>query len=67
VLATVIGIYMDCARDHRAVFRNRTFGGFITVFLGFWLVIFGVTLIAGGIGLRPATHVTKPMAPSPAA
>ncbi len=40
---------------------------FLTIFLGFWLVIFGVTLIVRGFGLRSAAHVTKPMAPSPAA
>ena len=40
---------------------------FLTIFLGFWLVIFGVTLIVRGVGLRSAPHVTKPVAPSPAA
>ncbi len=40
---------------------------FLTIFLGFWLVIFGVTLIVRGFGLRSAAHVAKPMAPSPAA
>jgi uncharacterized membrane protein HdeD (DUF308 family) len=37
---------------------------FLTVFLGFWLVIFGVTLIVRGFGLRSGAHVAKPMAPS---
>ncbi len=36
---------------------------FLTVFLGFWLVLFGATLIVRGFGLRSAAHVTKPMAP----
>ena len=40
---------------------------FLTIFLGFWLVIFGVTLIGRGIGLRSMARVAKPMAPSPAA
>ena len=40
---------------------------FLTIFLGFWLVIFGLTLIVRGFGLRSAAQVTKPMAPSPAA
>src|SRR5260370_10808016 len=40
---------------------------FLTIFLGFWLVIFGVTLIVRGVGLRSATHVTKPMVPGHAA
>jgi len=40
---------------------------FLTVFLGFWLVIFGVTLIVRGFGLRSAAHVTKPMSASPVA
>ena len=38
---------------------------FLTIFLGFWLVIFGVTLIVRGFGLRSAANVTKPMARSP--
>ncbi len=40
---------------------------FLTIFLGFWLVIFGATLIVRGFGLRSATHVTKPMVPGHAA
>jgi uncharacterized membrane protein HdeD (DUF308 family) len=40
---------------------------FLTIFLGFWLVIFGVTLIVRGIGLRSMARLAKPMAPSPAA
>jgi uncharacterized membrane protein HdeD (DUF308 family) len=40
---------------------------FLTIFLGFWLVIFGVMLIVRGIALRSEAPVTKPMAPSPAA
>jgi uncharacterized membrane protein HdeD (DUF308 family) len=40
---------------------------FLTIFLGFWLVIFGVMLVARGIGLRSRARVTKPLAPSPAA
>jgi uncharacterized membrane protein HdeD (DUF308 family) len=40
---------------------------FLTIFLGFWLVIFGVTLIVRGFGLRSAAQVTKPAATSPAA
>jgi uncharacterized membrane protein HdeD (DUF308 family) len=40
---------------------------FLTIFLGFWLVIFGVTLIVRGFGLRSAAQVTKPMSASPAA
>jgi uncharacterized membrane protein HdeD (DUF308 family) len=40
---------------------------FLTFFLGFWLVLFGVMLIIRGIGLRSLSRVTKPMAPSPAA
>lgn len=39
---------------------------FLTVFLGFWLVLFGLTLIVRGIGLRSDARVTKPIAPSPA-
>jgi uncharacterized membrane protein HdeD (DUF308 family) len=40
---------------------------FLTIFLGFWLVIFGVTLIVRGLGLRSMARLAKPMAPSPAA
>jgi len=40
---------------------------FLTIFLGFWLVIFGVTLIVRGLGLRSAAQVTKPVATSSAA
>jgi uncharacterized membrane protein HdeD (DUF308 family) len=40
---------------------------FLTIFLGFWLAIFGVTLIVRGIGLRWMARLAKPMAPSPAA
>ena len=40
---------------------------FLTIFLGFWLVIFGVLLVVRGIALRSEAPVTKPMAPSPAA
>jgi uncharacterized membrane protein HdeD (DUF308 family) len=40
---------------------------FLTIFLGFWLAIFGVTLIVRGIGLRSMARLAKPMAPSPAA
>src|SRR5260370_2145441 len=40
---------------------------FLTIFLGFWLVIFGVTLIVRGFGLRSAARAMKPMATSPAA
>jgi uncharacterized membrane protein HdeD (DUF308 family) len=40
---------------------------FLTIFLGFWLVIFGVTLIVRGFGLRSAAQVTKPVATIPAA
>ena len=40
---------------------------FLTIFLGFWLVLFGLMLIVRGIGLRSAARVMKPMAPSPAA
>ena len=39
---------------------------FLTVFLGFWLVLFGLMLIVRGIGLRSDARVTKPVAPSPA-
>jgi uncharacterized membrane protein HdeD (DUF308 family) len=39
---------------------------FLTFFLGFWLVLFGVMLVVRGIGLRSAARATKPMAPSPA-
>ncbi len=39
---------------------------FLTIFLGFWLVLFGLMLIVRGIGLRSAARVAKPMAPSPA-
>ena len=39
----------------------------LTIFLGFWLVLFGLTLIVRGISLRSAARTTKPMAPSPAA
>ena len=40
---------------------------FLTIFLGFWLILFGVMLVVRGIGLRSEARVTKPMAPSPAA
>jgi uncharacterized membrane protein HdeD (DUF308 family) len=40
---------------------------FLTIFLGFWLVLFGVMLIVRGIGLRSEARITKPAAPSPAA
>src|SRR5258708_6302511 len=40
---------------------------FLTIFLGFWLVIFGVTLIVRGVGLRSAAQMTKRMVPGPAA
>ena len=40
---------------------------FLTIVLGFWLVIFGVILVVRGIALRSAAPVKKPMAPSPAA
>ena len=40
---------------------------FLALFLGFWLVIFGVMLIVRGFGLRSAAHETKAMAPHPAA
>jgi uncharacterized membrane protein HdeD (DUF308 family) len=40
---------------------------FLTIFLGFWLVIFGVILVVRGFGLRSVARVTKPMAPSPVA
>jgi len=40
---------------------------FLTIFLGFWLVIFGVMLVARGIALRSRARLTKPLAPSPAA
>jgi uncharacterized membrane protein HdeD (DUF308 family) len=41
---------------------------FLTIFLGFWLLIFGVILVVRGIALRSEIRVTKkPMAPSPAA
>jgi uncharacterized membrane protein HdeD (DUF308 family) len=39
---------------------------FLTIFLGFWLVLFGLMLIVRGIGLRSAARLAKPMAPSPA-
>src|SRR5467141_930257 len=39
---------------------------FLTIFLGFWLVVFGLMLIVRGVGLRSAARVAKPMAPSPA-
>ena len=39
---------------------------FLTIFLGFWLVLFGLMLIVRGIALRSAARVAKPMAPSPA-
>jgi uncharacterized membrane protein HdeD (DUF308 family) len=39
---------------------------FLTIFLGFWLVLFGLMVIVRGIGLRSAARVTKPMAPRPA-
>ena len=40
---------------------------FLTIFLGFWLILFGVMLVVRGIGLRSEARVTKRMAPSPAA
>src|SRR5260370_22235111 len=40
---------------------------FLTIFLGFWLVIFGVMLVVRGIGLRSAARATLPFAPGPAA
>ena len=40
---------------------------FLTIFLGFWLVLLGVMLIVRGIGLRSEARITKPMVPSPAA
>ena len=40
---------------------------FLTIFLGFWLVLFGVMLIVRGVGLRPAAQVTKAAAPNPSA
>jgi uncharacterized membrane protein HdeD (DUF308 family) len=40
---------------------------FLTIFLGFWLVLFGAMLVVRGIGLRSEARLTKPMAPSPAA
>jgi uncharacterized membrane protein HdeD (DUF308 family) len=41
---------------------------FLTIFLGFWLLIFGVMLVVRGIALRSESRVRKkPMAPSPAA
>ncbi len=40
---------------------------FLTIFLGFWLVIFGVMLVVRGFGLRSATSEPKAMAPHPAA
>lgn len=40
---------------------------FLTIFLGFWLVLFGVMLVVRGIGLRSAARVVNSMAPSPAA
>ena len=39
---------------------------FLTIFLGFWLVLFGLMLIVRGIGLRSTARVAKPMARSPA-
>src|SRR6266849_5755042 len=39
---------------------------FLTIFLGFWLVLFGLMLIVRGVGLRSAARVAKPMAPNPA-
>ncbi len=39
---------------------------FLTIFLGFWLVVFGLMLIVRGIGLRTVVRAPKPMAPSPA-
>ena len=39
---------------------------FLTIFLGFWLILFGVMLVVRGIGLRSEARVTKPMAPSAA-
>jgi uncharacterized membrane protein HdeD (DUF308 family) len=40
---------------------------FLTIFLGLWLILFGVMLGVRGIGLRSEARVTKPLAPSPAA
>ena len=37
---------------------------FLTIFLGFWLVLFGVMLIVRGVGLRSAAQVTKASAQS---
>jgi uncharacterized membrane protein HdeD (DUF308 family) len=39
---------------------------FLTIFLGFWLVIFGVMLIVRGFGLRSTAREAKAMAPNPA-
>jgi uncharacterized membrane protein HdeD (DUF308 family) len=39
---------------------------FLTIFLGFWLVIFGVMLIVRGLRLRSTAHETKAMAAHPA-
>ena len=40
---------------------------FLTVFLGFWLVLFGLMLIVRGVGLRSAAQGSKAAAPNPAA
>lgn len=40
---------------------------FLTIFLGFWLVLFGLMLIVRGIGLRSGAQVMNPAAPNPAA
>jgi uncharacterized membrane protein HdeD (DUF308 family) len=40
---------------------------FLTIFLGFWLILFGVMLVVRGIGLRSEAREPKPLAPSPAA
>src|SRR3989442_7397860 len=39
----------------------------LTIFLGFWLVIFGVALIIRGFGLRSAGRPAKPIGPKPGA
>lgn len=40
---------------------------FLTIFLGFWLVLFGLMLIVRGVGLRSGAQITKPAAPNPVA
>jgi uncharacterized membrane protein HdeD (DUF308 family) len=61
----IIGILSIVAGGVVAIFPVSSLF-FLTIFLGFWLVLFGLLLIVRGIGVRSAARVAKPMAPRPA-